>query len=338
MKKRLLITSIVMMLVVAVALSTATYAWFTSNASVTASQVTLTAATNEAASLGIGWTATGEFLPEIEATSPSGSTFAPAIPAALINNTTESDVAFATQFATPDENGDMVWLDDGDTANPYVWTNGEQTSFFVKNLSPANTISTVTLTATFTDIDTDDDIDAAALLRVGVVKKVSDSYKLLGVLAKETAYTYTAVTASTQMTAAAGTYFKKYLGQYVPAVPGTEAQVTSGAADYYRGTDPDNEDYSGATTATAGKFYTRAANTHNYAEVAYGEIDEGESVNDILTTASVTSIVVATDLEALDSFELKILVWEDGVALGDLEQGLGAGVSLNFTAGAASNS
>ena len=35
MKKRLLITSIVMMLVVAVALSTATYAWFTSNAGVT---------------------------------------------------------------------------------------------------------------------------------------------------------------------------------------------------------------------------------------------------------------------------------------------------------------
>ena len=57
MKKRLLITSIVMMLVVAVALSTATYAWFTSNASVTASTVTMTAGVSESSALGIAWVA-----------------------------------------------------------------------------------------------------------------------------------------------------------------------------------------------------------------------------------------------------------------------------------------
>ena len=45
MKKRLLITSIVMMLVVAVALSTATYAWFTTSTNVSAEAVVLTAAT-----------------------------------------------------------------------------------------------------------------------------------------------------------------------------------------------------------------------------------------------------------------------------------------------------
>ena len=47
MKKRLLITSIVMMLVVAVALSTATYAWFTSSDTVSAEAVLLTASTME---------------------------------------------------------------------------------------------------------------------------------------------------------------------------------------------------------------------------------------------------------------------------------------------------
>ena len=55
MKKRLLITSIVMMLVVAVALSTATYAWFTSNDRVDAAALTLKASVSGASSLGIGW-------------------------------------------------------------------------------------------------------------------------------------------------------------------------------------------------------------------------------------------------------------------------------------------
>jgi len=48
MKKRLLITSIVMMLVVAVALSTATYAWFSTNKSVTGTGMTVTAQSNAA--------------------------------------------------------------------------------------------------------------------------------------------------------------------------------------------------------------------------------------------------------------------------------------------------
>ena len=47
MKKRLLITSIVMMLVVAVALSTATYAWFATNTSVTYTGMSIQAAAPE---------------------------------------------------------------------------------------------------------------------------------------------------------------------------------------------------------------------------------------------------------------------------------------------------
>lgn len=331
MKKRLLITSIVMMLVVAVALSTATYAWFTSNASVTSEAVTLTAASNNAASLGIGWTATGSFGPSITPESPaSPATFAPALPNQLTVGTTNihksgeanaNEIAFETEFATPNASGDMVFLGDGSSTTPYNWNNGTEQSFFIKNLSPASTISTVTLTATITG-------DAAALLRVGVFKldSTSGTYKLLGVLANTTDYTYTVVTTGDSLTGANGTYFKKYLGQYVAAVAGTAAQVTEGSADYEQN----------VTTAPAGKFYTRSTETTNHAEAAYGNIAQDASVNAMTTTACVESIVVTTDFAALATEEFKVLVWEDAVALGDTEQGFVGSVALTFTAGAAS--
>ena len=53
MKKRLLITSIVMMLVVAVALSTATYAWFSTNKTVTATGMTVNATTSASLVIGV---------------------------------------------------------------------------------------------------------------------------------------------------------------------------------------------------------------------------------------------------------------------------------------------
>ena len=91
MKKRLLITSIVMMLVVAVALSTATYAWFTSNAKVEAKSMTLTAAVSDADALGIGWIGgnAGTLI-----NSTIAETLKPMAPADLTATTTTSDVLF----------------------------------------------------------------------------------------------------------------------------------------------------------------------------------------------------------------------------------------------------
>lgn len=88
MKKRLLITSIVMMLVVAVALSTATYAWFTSNNRVEASSLTLKASVSEGSSLSIGW------LGGDSGTSISSDVYdvlQPMAPAALTVNSTKSE-------------------------------------------------------------------------------------------------------------------------------------------------------------------------------------------------------------------------------------------------------
>ena len=352
MKKRLLITSIVMMLVVAVALSTATYAWFTSNATVTSDAVTLTAASNNAASLGIGWTKTGTFGPSITPTSPAvdnpetedadeGVYFAPALPNQLTVGTTYIDkdselntneIDFKTALATPNNDGDMKFMTPSGTT-PYNWNNGTEQSFFIKNMSPANEIPSVTVRATISGTGV-----APSLIRVAVFKWDSNQskYILLGVLANTTSYTHTVVAENTKLTAADGTYFKKYLGQYVPAVSGTADEVAAGAADYFR--DAENSG-ANATQAPAGKFYTREDKTQaepagvNHAEVAYGTITAGNSVNAMTTAYCVESIVVTEHLAHGATEEFKVLVWEDAVALGDTEQGLTSTVALTFTAG-----
>lgn len=56
MKKSMFITTILMVVLLVVAISTATLAWFSSNNTVTAEQATMTAATSSDASIGIGWT------------------------------------------------------------------------------------------------------------------------------------------------------------------------------------------------------------------------------------------------------------------------------------------
>ena len=334
MKKRLLITSIVMMLVVAVALSTATYAWFTSNATVSASSISLTAATSSAPALGISWT-DGNYTTSITATAPNGETvkFSPVAPETLSTSgtITDSTVVFKTAV-THSVAGDFVFNEAGEvpTNGAYTWTNGSQTSFFIKNLSPSNTISTITMTATITDVDTTDDVDASKLLRVGVFKYNSSTtkYELLGVLAAVD-YTYTAVAASTPLTNdAAGSYYKMVNGKYVAAVAGTAAAVTAGTADYYIG---EGNEHTGATTATEGKFFTRNAGT-SHAKAVYGPIAQGASVNSMASIDCVESIVVASNLTAETAFELKVLVWEDGAQLGDVEQGKIGSIAFEFNA------
>ena len=92
MKKRLLITSIVMMLVVALALSTATYAWFTSNTSVKANSVTLTAATMDADALMISKTSNNDGLSDVVSLAALTGALYPATPNAANTLTAASPV------------------------------------------------------------------------------------------------------------------------------------------------------------------------------------------------------------------------------------------------------
>ena len=94
MKKRLLITSIVMMLVVAVALSTATYAWFTNSSSVTASSVTLSAATMDNAAIMISKTANNSGLSNLVSLDSLTNALYPATPNAA-NTLTAQTPTFA---------------------------------------------------------------------------------------------------------------------------------------------------------------------------------------------------------------------------------------------------
>ena len=244
MKKRLLITSIVMMLVVAVALSTATYAWFTSNASVTASTVTMTAATNNQAALGIGWgdsSAQGASA-GTELVSNLSETLAPMAPTELTNDSTTSAVLFKTSTVKTVSNT-LIFNANGGTATPVTFNNGsEVNTFFVKNVSPSSSINDVKITATITDTNTEDGKDSAALVRIAVFKKASGSYKLVGVLAStgaDTVYgTITQNSAAVPGTAALGaingtTYTVSTMQNYTATAAGTGlllGQLAAGAA------------------------------------------------------------------------------------------------------------
>ena len=162
MKKRLLITSIVMMLVVAVALSTATYAWFTSSNSVTANSLTMVAAINEDAALEISYDhSEGAWLTNIEAEDSNLGAFAPAAaiitasPASLVKH---DSTHTGTYFSAMDWKSATIingkFNDDVADAQMYVWqddtTPTSIKSFYLHNASTANTVANINVTATIT--------------------------------------------------------------------------------------------------------------------------------------------------------------------------------------------
>ncbi len=173
MKKRLLITSIVMMLVVAVALSTATYAWFTSNTQVTATQISFTANTSDSESIAIAWTGNSNPGTTLSA-GTNGTAMDPMIPSSVEVGTTST--AFLASFTTGtlfSDDGVATFNDaDSHAADPVVWStsdNGAEpaataTSFYIKNMSPANAVTNITVKATITG-------DHAELVRIAVFTK-----------------------------------------------------------------------------------------------------------------------------------------------------------------------
>ena len=207
MKKRLLITSIVMMLVVAVALSTATYAWFTSNTIVTASTVSFTANTSDADSIAIAWT--GNDAPGTTLTAATARTeMNPMVPSAITIGS-QTSTAFAAAFKSGtlySNNGVPTFNTDVDVATPVTWETTDNgatpaaaaQSFYIKNMSLANTVGNIKVTATITDSNTSDEIAADELVRIAVFTKdlkadgktsEETDYILRGVLAKKAAST-----------------------------------------------------------------------------------------------------------------------------------------------------
>ena len=171
-----------MMLVLAVTLSTATYAWFTSNATVTASTITLTANNSAGTALGIGWLGgtTGTLI-----TANDAESYDPMVPSELDVDTTDfDDVTWggATiykdgsvfKFNTPYSPAPSPYQYNGDVSDNAVYI------FYIENLSHANAISSITMTLSNVE-------DVSTLLRVAVfTSSTSDgTYMLKAVMGKE---------------------------------------------------------------------------------------------------------------------------------------------------------
>ena len=309
MKKRLLITSIVMMLVVAVALSTATYAWFTSNANVTATTLTMTAAINEAPALEISYVDTeGTWLTTIAAVSdtPEGG-FKPAAPETLTLHA-DAPATTGTYFsALTWKNATVVngkFNADVTSGNQYVWHDAASahTSFFLHNASTANGISGITMTATISGA-------AASFIRIAVFKNDgSDNFELYGIISNGELYTL--------------------------------ATAYDGGATYYT-TDGTVQTIADAEAfAAAGQLYTKTAVT----SVATGTVAaNGSLVSSNISNQNIcTTSVALGDLDVNDNaqggddqMELKVVVWMDGASLNDDTAGSTgkvSSISLNFAA------
>jgi hypothetical protein len=318
MKKRLLITSIVMMLVVAVALSTATYAWFTQNASVSASSITLTANTNGADALGIGWglsTADGASA-GTEIVSPLTATLDPMAPATLTVGTTLSDVVFKTSTIKTVSNT-AIFNANGTVANPVFYNDGENepvSTFFVKNLSTANSVGEVRVTASIEPVYTE---TTAVELAVAGYTYYNSSKEAL-----ETQPTVGEAVGTAGFKAKVGVdlvrvaIFKKD-GANGYKLVGVMAKNADAATIY------------GTITANSAAVPSTAA---------LGEINGTTYTASTMSNFSATAGSVGLTLgglSALASHDLIAIAWLDGAALGDSQQGQQAIISLTFAAEAA---
>lgn len=211
MRKKLLITSIVMMLVIAVALSTATYAWFTSAQSVTAEDIVMTAGTSGSTALGIAWTAgtagtsfNTNYSTSIVAKTPSTSQtngFQPAAPVAL-----SVSVKTAPVFQTAFIDAQGKFTEAGSNTDVYRFTEDEEVSpstlIHVSNLAQRGDV-TLYLTARITTNTSES--DGTDLIRIAVYEydETNSEYNYKGLLGKTAAVNNTAVgTVAANVTAA----------------------------------------------------------------------------------------------------------------------------------------
>ena len=302
MKKRLLITSIVMMLVVAVALSTATYAWFTSNNSVSATSITMTASTSESAALAIAWVPTGAGDPTFGnyittgAIDSSTTKFGPVAPTTTDANTAFASMTFASStIKTLDNrnyfNSTPTAVAPDSNSDVYVWNDGETTAsteIRLKNMSSANATGTITIKAVIEDNDDNDQTDNGVdLIRVAVFKKDGSTYKLVGIMAT-----------SNSQKVAYGTI----------AAPANAASPTA--------------------------YETAEVKMHISGQEMVDTTPT--DVTPVYATAMATGLnlgtLTATTTPATNTMDLKVIVWMDGQALGDSQGGLAAKISLNITA------
>ena len=367
MKKRLLITSIVMMLVVAVALSTATYAWFTSNATVSATSISLTAGVNEADALGIGWLG-GDAGTSIDA-KVSG-TLAPMAPATLSGSTktgaTSGNVTFSTKTTKQEDSVIVFNTGDAESVDPITFGNGTVNAFYVKNLSPANTVSKITVTARFTGDATSYALASGAYISTEgtYFTKAANSDAFIPAAPSESDYNATVNDGKSSTYYVATTtannnldgndmirvaIFKKpnnvgtnsaVDGYTLLGVLGqTATDYTAVSTAYDKNTTYYTRDGAGTTQSpyvysqvsinafADGTTYYTATDT-----AVYGTITGGTAVKTLYNYEVKTSLDLTTNLAPGAQVDIVALVWLDGAMLTDSRQGDIGNVSLEFNA------
>jgi len=300
MKKRLLITSIVMMLVVAVALSTATYAWFTSNSQVTASTVTMTAAVNGEASIGISWESSN-FSSSITAASPEGyfvptaissktadAAFASMVWSSATVKLEDGDPTFNDQHQTGITNGDISGnVFSGTDLMTYTYTDGDDTTpsttIYINNGSSTNDLSAIVAKVAITG-------QAREFMRVAIFRNdgTAGAFQLKGIMADR--YTYTAASG----TSTEGVKYYDATGVVIATGDGT-AEIPEGA-------------------------FTRSDATGN-SSTAVGTVTTGAVVATAITAQNTGYSVDCGSLAHTGTMALKVVVWMDGTQLTDATAG-----------------
>lgn len=154
-KKSLFITTIAMVVLMVVALSTATFAWYTASGTTKAENAVLKTAQSSSANIAIGWDKTSEAISVTFADNSATAPLAPMAPKALITTeTTPTSIAFTTQ--TLDNEGNFNGA--GESASPWRSTEdgGARQDFYVIN-NNLNAGTTVSMTLVFPDLTGDDE-------------------------------------------------------------------------------------------------------------------------------------------------------------------------------------
>lgn len=177
MKKSTLISTLAMVVIVALALTTATFAWYTANNEVTANS-SATAATASDANLAIGTSSNPTTSTPIVLNNSAN--LAPMAPKTDWKTATGSETTFGTAKGDLYSSAITAGANATFTTSPTAASTPITGKLFVKNLSAGASVNlTVALTATTIDGVT----DGTGMLRVAIFTGASDAAKYEGLLA-----------------------------------------------------------------------------------------------------------------------------------------------------------
>jgi hypothetical protein len=181
--KSLFISTIAMVVMLIVALSVGTFAWYASQTNVDATGATVGALQTDESAIGIGFTNTSATASSVELGTTN---IRPMIPTAKPDTvTSEGSLTFNEALLSTDENGDEIIAD---IKSRTPWTEkgvSSGTELWIGNLDTQKTVY-VTPTVTIPNLALSDDL--SPLLRISIFTKNGTTYTHLGTWGDGTAY------------------------------------------------------------------------------------------------------------------------------------------------------